>query len=336
MTYLVTGAAGFIGNHVAQSLLAQGNRVIGIDNLSDYYDPALKQARLDRLSGESGFEFQKIDISDAKAVMDIFAARKPDYVINLAAQAGVRHSLTHPQDYLASNLSGFLNILEACRAHPVRHLLYASTSSVYGANTAQPFEESHTADHPLTFYAASKRANEMMAHSYSHLFDIPTSGLRFFTVYGPWGRPDMAYFKFTKAIMAGEPIDIYNQGDMFRDFTFIDDIVDGIVKLCGVIPKRNSNWDSGHPDPGSSGVAPFEIYNIGNSQVTPLLDFINTLEDAIGIKAKRNLMPMQQGDVHLTAADTSKLEAVTGFKPNTPIRDGLTAFVEWYKGFYGG
>jgi len=334
MTYLVTGAAGFIGNHVAQSLLAQGHRVVGLDNLSDYYDPALKQARLDRLSGQDGFKFHKIDIADVSAVMDIFAASKPDYVINLAAQAGVRYSLTHPQAYLSSNLSGFLNILEACRAHPVRHLLYASTSSVYGANTAQPFEESHTADHPLTFYAASKRANEMMAHAYSHLFDIPTSGLRFFTVYGPWGRPDMAYFKFTKAILAGEPIDIYNQGDMYRDFTFIDDIVDGIVKLCDVIPKPNANWDSGAPNPGSSGVAPFDVYNIGNSQVIPLLDFIDALEDAIGIKAFRNLMPMQPGDVHLTAADTSKLEAVTGFKPNTSIRDGLDAFVKWYRTFY--
>ncbi len=335
MTYLVTGAAGFIGNHVTRALLAAGHRVVGIDNLSDYYDPALKHARLERLSAESGFSFHALDISDAKALLELFADHKPDYVINLAAQAGVRHSLTHPQDYLSSNLAGFLNVLEACRAHPVKHLLYASTSSVYGANTRQPFEERHLADHPLTLYAASKRANELMAHSYSHLFQIPTSGLRFFTVYGPWGRPDMAYFKFTKAIYAGEIIDIYNRGDMYRDFTFIDDIVDGIVKLCDVIPSPNPDWDAGSPDPDSSGVAPFQVYNIGNSQVTPLLDFIDTLEDVIGIKAKRNLMPMQPGDVHLTAADTSKLEAVTGFKPNTPIRDGLSAFVNWYKDFYG-
>ena len=335
MTYLITGAAGFIGNHVALTLLEKGETVIGVDSLSDYYDPALKQARLERIAGFDKFDFHHLDISDADGVDALFATREPEFVINLAAQAGVRHSLTHPRDYLTSNISGFLNILEACRHHPVRHLLYASTSSVYGANTSQPFEESHTADHPLTFYAASKRANEMMAHAYSHLFGIPTSGLRFFTVYGPWGRPDMAYFKFTRSIMADEPIDIYNEGHMFRDFTYIDDIVDGIVKLCGKIPVPNDRWDSQNPDPGSSGVAPYEVYNIGNSQVIPLLDFIDTLETAIGKKAIRNMMPMQMGDVHLTSADTSKLEFVTGFKPNTPIATGLQRFVDWYKEFYG-
>lgn len=334
MSYLVTGTAGFIGNHVAISLLESGHNVVGVDNLSDYYDVRLKEARLVRLRRFEGFTERRIDIADKDRLEAVFKEFSPEIVINLAAQAGVRHSLSHPRDYLKSNLDGFLNILECCRHHPVKHLLYASTSSVYGGNTKQPFKENHTADHPLTFYAASKRANELMAHSYSHLFGIPCSGLRFFTVYGPWGRPDMAYFKFAKAIFNGEPIDIYNNGEMFRDFTYIDDIVGGIVKLCEHPPGRDADWNSDFPDPGASGVAPFQTYNIGNSQVTPLLEFIDTLEEIIGKKAIRNMMPMQIGDVYSTAADTSKLEAVTGFKPNTSIKDGLSNFVDWYKEFY--
>lgn len=334
MTYLVTGTAGFIGSHTALSLLKAGERVVGVDCLTDYYDISLKQARLDRLRRFDGFTEAAIDIADAPALESVFNTHQPDIVINLAAQAGVRHSLTHPRDYLQSNLSGFLNILENCRHYDVKHLLYASTSSVYGANTAQPFKEQTPADHPLTFYAASKRANELMAHSYSHLFGIPCSGLRFFTVYGPWGRPDMAYFKFTKKIIEGDPIDIYNNGIMSRDFTYVDDIVSGIVKLCEVVPAPNSEWNGEYPDPSSSGVAPFRVYNIGNSEVVPLLDFIDILEDKIGKKAIRNMMPMQMGDVPSTRADTSDLEAVTGFKPATHIATGLERFVDWYKDFY--
>ncbi len=334
MIYLVTGSAGFIGNHVALALLEAGQTVIGVDCLTDYYDVGLKEARLKRLGGFEGFTEARIDLADDAALDALFAAHKPDIVINLAAQAGVRHSLSHPRDYLKSNLSGFLNILECARHHAVKHLLYASTSSVYGANTAVPFQESTPADHPLTFYAASKRANEMMAHSYSHLFGIPCSGLRFFTVYGPWGRPDMAYFKFAEKIINGTPIDIYNNGLMSRDFTYIDDIVSGIIKLCGVVPTIDPTWDGNNPDPSRSGVAPFRVYNIGNSDVVPLLRFIDILEDRIGKKAIRNMMPMQMGDVPTTFADTSALHAATGFKPSTHIADGLEKFVDWYKTYY--
>ncbi len=334
MIYLVTGSAGFIGNHTALALLETGHKVVGVDCLTDYYDLALKEARLERLRGFDNFIEARIDIDDAQSLDAVFKSHAPDIVINLAAQAGVRHSLSHPRDYLKSNLSGFLNVLECCRQYHVKHLLYASTSSVYGANTLQPFTEHTPADHPLTFYAASKRANEMMAHSYSHLFDIPCSGLRFFTVYGPWGRPDMAYFKFTKKIIDGTPIDIYNNGQMSRDFTYIDDIVEGIVKLCDHPPARDPSWDGDNPDPSRSGVAPFRLFNIGNSDVIPLLDFIDTLEDKIGIKAIRNMMPMQIGDVLSTRADTSSLEAVTGFAPSTHITAGLEQFVTWYKSFY--
>lgn len=335
MTILVTGTAGFIGNHLALALLERGETVIGVDNLTDYYDVALKEARLARLASHHSFIEARIDIADLAALSTVFETHKPEIVINLAAQAGVRHSIDHPQDYLHSNLAGFLNVLECCRHGKVKHLLYASTSSAYGANTQQPFSETHTADHPVSLYAATKRANELMAHSYSHLYGIPTSGLRFFTVYGPWGRPDMAYFKFTKTIMAGETIDIYNNGDMYRDFTYIDDIVDGIVKLCDVIPTPNKNWDAANPTLGTSGVAPFEIYNIGNRQVVNLMDFITILEDKIGVKAVKNMMPMQMGDVHLTHANTDKLTAATGFAPNTRIEDGIAKFVAWYRAFYG-
>lgn len=335
MTYLVTGSAGFIGSHTALELLQAGHKVVGVDCLTDYYDLSLKEARLNRLRAFENFTEARIDIDDEDALEEVFKTHAPEIVINLAAQAGVRHSLSHPRDYLKSNISGFLNVLECCRHHGVKHLLYASTSSVYGANTLQPFTEHTPADHPLTFYAASKRANEMMAHSYSHLFGIPCSGLRFFTVYGPWGRPDMAYFKFTKKIIEGTPIDIYNNGQMSRDFTYIDDITRSIVKLCGHPPARDPSWDGDAPDPSRSGVAPFRVYNIGNSDVVPLMDFIETLEDKIGIKAIRNMMPMQIGDVLSTRADTSSLEAVTGFAPGTSVADGLEKFVTWYKGFYG-
>jgi len=335
MTYLVTGSAGFIGNFVALALLERGETVIGVDNLTPYYDIGLKQARLKRLAGFENFTEARIDIANLSELEKVFDTHKPSIVINLAAQAGVRHSIDHPHDYVHSNLAGFLNVLECCRHNNINHLLYASTSSAYGANTRQPFKETHSADHPVSLYAATKRANELMAHSYSHLYNLPTSGLRFFTVYGPWGRPDMAYFKFTKAITDGVPINVYNHGDMYRDFTYIDDIVDGIIKLCDVIPSPNPKWKSQKPKRGTSGVAPFEVYNIGNRQVANLLDFISILEDKIGKKAIKNLLPMQPGDVHLTHANTDKLEDVTGFAPNTPLEGGLAKFVDWYKDFYG-
>ncbi len=335
MTYLVTGTAGFIGNHVALALLERGEQVVGVDNLTDYYDLSLKEARLARIKEHKNFTEARIDIADRTVLETVFATHKPDYVIHLAAQAGVRHSINHPQDYLHSNLAGFLNILEGCRHGGVKHLLYASTSSAYGANTKQPFKETHSADHPVSFYAATKRANELMAHSYSHLYHIPTSGLRFFTVYGPWGRPDMAYFKFTKAITEGTPIDVYGKGEMFRDFTYIDDVVDGIIKLCPVLPSPYAALESHDLVLGASPVAPFEIYNIGNEQVVKLTDFIAILEDKIGKPAIKNLMGMQQGDVRLTHANTDKLARVTGFAPDTSIEDGLGRFVDWYKSYYG-
>lgn len=335
MTFLVTGTAGFIGNHVALALLARGEQVVGVDNLTDYYDLSLKEARLKRLTGFGNFTEARIDIANQAALEQVFADHAPDIVIHLAAQAGVRHSIDHPRDYVHSNLAGFLNILEGCRHHEIKHLLYASTSSAYGANTKQPFKETHTADHPVSFYAATKRANELMAHSYSHLYNLPTSGLRFFTVYGPWGRPDMAYFKFTKAIMEGRTIDVYNKGQMFRDFTYIDDIVDGILKLSSVIPSAYSALDSHDLVLGSSPIAQYEIFNIGNSEVVNLMDFIGILEKKIGKEAVKNMMPMQPGDVRLTHANTDKLANVTGFAPNTPLETGLGKFVDWYKDFYG-
>jgi len=335
MTYLVTGTAGFIGNFVALALLERGETVVGIDNLTPYYDVALKEARLKRLSGFKNFTAARIDIADHSALKDIFETHKPKIVINLAAQAGVRHSINRPHDYLHSNLAGFLNILECCRHGEVKHLIYASTSSAYGANAQPPFKETQSADHPVSLYAATKRANELMAHSYSHLYGIPTSGLRFFTVYGPLGRPDMAYFNFTKAIFEGTPIDIYNNGEMFRDFTYIDDIVDGIIRLSGIIPSPYTSLNTQSPILGRSPVAPFEIYNIGNQQVVNLMDFIGILEKKIGKKAIKNMMPMQPGDVRLTHADTDKLTNITGFSPDTKIADGIEKFVAWYKAFYG-
>ncbi len=335
MTYLVTGSAGFIGNYVALTLLERGETVVGVDNLTSYYDVTLKEARLDRLSGFDNFTEARIDIADMIALSSVFEKHEPSIVINLAAQAGVRHSIEHPQDYVHSNLAGFLNILECCRHGKIRHLLFASTSSAYGANPQQPFIETQIAEHPVSFYAATKRANELMAHSYSHLYGLPVSGLRFFTVYGPWGRPDMAYFKFTKAIMEGLPIDIYNNGEMYRDFTYIDDIVDGIIKLSTVLPAPYAALNTDIPVIGSSPIAPYEIYNIGNQKVENLIDFIDVLEEKIGKKAIKNMMPMQPGDVPLTHANTDKLSRATGFTPDTSLDVGLGKFVDWYKAFYG-
>ncbi|WP_298914916.1 NAD-dependent epimerase [uncultured Algimonas sp.] len=334
MKYLVTGSAGFIGNHVALDRLKAGFEVIGIDIVSDYYDVNLKEARLDRLRSFDGFTEERIDLADDDRMAETFARHQPDVVINLAAQAGVRYSLDHPREYVKSNLAGFLNVLEGCRHNGVKHLLYASTSSVYGANTLQPFNEHRHADHPLTFYAASKRANELMAHSYAHLFGLPCTGLRFFTVYGPWGRPDMALFKFTKGIIEDTPIDIYNNGQMSRDFTYIDDIAEGIVKLADVVPQPDPDWNSDDPDPCTSGVAPFRVYNIGNSNVVPLMTYIETLEKKLGKEAIRNFMPMQIGDVPSTCADTSDLKAATGFRPDTSVDVGISNFVDWYLEYY--
>ncbi len=334
-TYLVTGAAGFIGNHVSLALAKAGHRVVGVDNLNSYYDPRLKEARLSRLSSVGNFSFHRIDLENRHAIMALFADERPEVVINLAAQAGVRHSLDAPFDYVDSNVTGFLAVLEASRHHAVQHLVYASTSSVYGLNTAMPFSEHQPVGHPVSLYAATKRANELMAHSYSHLFDIPTTGLRFFTVYGPWGRPDMALFKFARAILAGEPIDIYNNGRMKRDFTYIDDIAEAVVRVAGVAPSPNAAWEGDHPDPASSGTAPFRLFNIGNSSPVDLMAYIEALEAALGMEADKRFLPMQPGDVVATWADTSALEDAIAFRPATPVREGVAAFVAWYRDYYG-
>jgi UDP-glucuronate 4-epimerase len=333
MTLLVTGAAGFIGFHVTQSLLARGERVVGIDNLNDYYDPRLKHARLRELEGQPNFEFQRLDLADRSGMEALFAKHKPRRVIHLAAQAGVRYSLQNPHAYVDSNLVGFLNILEGCRHHAVEHLVYASSSSVYGLNTAMPYSVHHNVDHPISLYAATKKANELMAHSYAHLYRLPTTGLRFFTVYGPWGRPDMAYFKFTKAILEGRPIEVYNHGRMQRDFTYIDDIVEGVIRVLDRIPAPNPAWDGAHPDPGSS-PAPYRIYNIGNHSPVELSRFIEALETALGRTAEKVLLPMQPGDVPATYADVDDLMRDTGFAPKTSIEDGLARFTEWYRGYH--
>jgi UDP-glucuronate 4-epimerase len=332
MKILVTGAAGFIGMHVAQRLLARGDTVVGLDNLSDYYDVNLKLARLKQLEN-SRFSFRKIDVADGPAVKQLFAAEKFDRVVHLAAQAGVRYSLSHPHEYVRSNITGFLNILEACRHHPVQHLVYASSSSVYGGNTRLPFRESDNVDHPVSLYAASKKSNELFAHTYSHLFDIPSTGLRFFTVYGPWGRPDMALFLFTKAILAGEPVNVFNHGKMQRDFTYIDDIVEGVVRTLDRAPQPNPAFDAAQPDPAHSW-APYQILNIGNHGPAGLLEYLDALEEALGLKAQRNYLPMQPGDVPATFADTTLLTEWTGHKPGTPIRAGIAAFVAWYLDHY--
>ncbi|MBH8571664.1 NAD-dependent epimerase [Nostocaceae cyanobacterium CENA369] len=330
---LVTGAAGFIGFHLSQRLLSRGDEVVGLDNLNDYYDVSLKKERLVQLEGKSGFSFHKLDLVDNASISQLFAEQRFDIVVNLAAQAGVRYSLKNPHAYIDSNLVGFTNILEGCRHSGVKHLVFASSSSVYGANTKTPFSVRDNVDHPVSLYAATKKANELMAHTYSHLYNLPTTGLRFFTVYGPWGRPDMALFLFTKAILAKQPIDVFNYGKMQRDFTYIDDIVEGIVRVTDTIPQANTAWLGDAPDPGTS-KAPYKIYNIGNNQPVELMHFIEVLENCLGMKAEKNLLPLQLGDVPITYADVDDLIRDVGFKPSTPIEVGIERFVAWYCSYY--
>ena len=329
--YLLTGAAGFIGFHTAKRLLDRGDQVIGIDNLNDYYDVQLKRDRLKQLDGQKNFIFHQIDLEDRTRIMELSTREKFDVVINLAAQAGVRYSIENPQAYVDSNLVGFANILEACRQSLVKHLVYASSSSVYGANPTMPFSVDDNVDHPVSLYAATKKANELMAHAYSHLYDLPTTGLRFFTVYGPWGRPDMALFLFAKAIFEDQPIDVFNEGKMQRDFTYVDDIVEGITRVADRIPQKNAQ-DLG-TNPGTSR-GPYRIYNIGNNQPVELMHFIETIEQAIGKKAKKNLLPMQPGDVKATFADIDDLARDVGFRPRTSIEDGVARFMEWFREYY--
>lgn len=333
MKILITGVAGFVGYHLSLNLLRAGHNIIGIDNLNEYYDKNLKKDRNNNLSKNYNFEFKEVDLSIKNDLNDIFEEYQPEIVINLAAQAGVRYSIENPYAYLDSNLTGFLNVLEACRNYPVKHLLYASSSSVYGGNKVAPFSTNHNVDHPVSLYAATKKSNELMAHTYSHLYDIPTTGLRFFTVYGPWGRPDMAYFSFTKDIIEGNPIKVFNHGKMERDFTYIDDIVEGIVKLIPRAPKKNPDWDESKDELGAS-FAPYRVYNIGNNQPVQLMKFINVLEEKIGKEANKQYMEMQPGDVMRTYADVSELERDIDFKPSTSIEDGLGKFVDWYKEYY--
>ena len=329
----MTGVAGFIGMHSAKKLLDGGHEIIGIDNLNDYYDVTLKEDRLKTLEGYKNFKFLKLDIKDQKDVLDLFKKESPERVLHLAAQAGVRYSIQNPYVYIDSNIQGFINILEGCRAIKTEHLVFASSSSVYGGNTKVPFSEHDNVDHPVSLYAATKKANELMAHTYSHLYQIPTTGLRFFTVYGPWGRPDMSPMLFTKAILADEPIQVFNHGDMMRDFTYIDDIVASVNETLFKTATPNSNFDAHHPDPATSH-APYRIFNIGNSQPVPLMQFIETIEDALGKKAIKKMMGMQAGDVKVTSADTSELNHWVNFKPNTSIKEGVKRFVDWYKNYY--
>ncbi|UIJ72688.1 NAD-dependent epimerase [Aurantimonas sp. HBX-1] len=338
MRILVTGNAGFIGFHVARRLLERGDSVIGFDVVNDYYDPALKEARLavlDATAADSAgtYDFVRANLADRAAVDACFAAHRPDRVIHLAAQAGVRYSLENPHAYVESNIVAFTNVLEACRHAGVAHLTYASTSSVYGANTAMPFSEHRPADHPLQFYAATKRANELMAHAYSHLYRLPTTGLRFFTVYGPWGRPDMALFLFTRKILANEPIPLFNNGNHTRDFTFIDDVVEGVIRASDDTARPDPNWDSGDPDPATSN-APFRLFNIGNSSPVKLARYVEALEAALGRKARRELLPLQPGDLHDTFADIGELERAVGYRPTTSVAEGVRAFVAWYRAYY--
>jgi UDP-glucuronate 4-epimerase len=330
---LVTGAAGFIGYHLCRRLLARGDEVVGLDNLNDYYDVSLKNDRLAHLELLPGFTFVKMGLEEREPLLQLFKTVKFDTVVNLAAQAGVRYSLSNPYAYIDSNISGFINILEGCRHHGVKHLVYASSSSVYGANTSMPFSVHNNVDHPMSLYAATKKANELMAHTYSSLYGIPTTGLRFFTVYGPWGRPDMALFLFTKAILKGRPIDVYNQGRMRRDFTYIDDVVEGVVRVCDRLPAPDNAWNGDNPDPATS-YAPYRIYNIGNNKPVELLHFIETLERSLGRRAVKNLLPIQAGDVPATSADVDDLMNDVGFRPSTPIEEGIRNFVEWYRGYY--
>ncbi|MEM0655813.1 MULTISPECIES: NAD-dependent epimerase [Klebsiella] len=332
MKFLVTGAAGFIGFHACRRLLEAGHEVVGIDNMNDYYDVNLKQSRLDLLQSPL-FSFHKIDLADREGMAQLFASEKFNRVIHLAAQAGVRYSLENPFAYADSNLIGYLNILEGCRHNKVEHLLYASSSSVYGLNRKMPFSTDDSVDHPVSLYAATKKANELMAHTYSHLYGIPTTGLRFFTVYGPWGRPDMALFKFTKAMLEGKSIDVYNYGKMKRDFTYIDDIVEAIVRMQDIIPQANPEWTVETGSPADSS-APYRVYNIGNSSPVELMDYITALEEALGMKAEKNMMPIQPGDVLETSADTKPLYDMVGFRPQTTVRQGVKNFVDWYKAYY--
>jgi len=333
MKILVTGTAGFIGSALAQRLLDRGDEVIGVDNLNDYYDVNLKLARLARLQIREGFTEERISLEDRAAIERVFKNHRPHRVVNLAAQAGVRYSLQNPHAYIDSNIVGFLNILEGCRHHDIEHLVYASSSSVYGANTRMPFSVHDNVDHPISLYAASKKANELMAHTYSHLYRIPTTGLRFFTVYGPWGRPDMALFIFTRRILAGEPIDVFNHGKCRRDFTYIDDIVEGVIRTLDKVPEADNMWTGDNPDPSSS-LAPYRLYNIGNDQPVELMRFIEILEEKLGRKAVTNLLPLQPGDVPATYADVDDLTRDVGFRPATSIETGIENFVEWYRDFY--
>lgn len=333
MKILVTGAAGFIGFHLVQRLLDEGHVVCGLDVMNDYYDVSLKQARLEQIASHNQFTFVQIDLADRAAMNDLFETGQFDCVVNLAAQAGVRYSIENPHSYIDSNITGFLHILEGCRHHKVGHLIYASSSSVYGLDEDMPFSEGQSTDHPLALYGATKKANEMMAHSYSNLYDLPTTGLRFFTVYGPWGRPDMALFLFTKAILDGQPIKLFNQGQMVRDFTFVHDIVEGITRLVDKPATANEDFDGASPDSGTSS-KPYRLFNIGNSQPVPLMDYVSALEEALGIEAIKEFLPMQPGDVAATNADTSRLHEWVGFQPNTSVKDGVAQFVKWYRAYY--
>jgi len=330
---LVTGSAGFIGYHLCSRLIENGNNVVGIDNLNDYYDVKIKIDRLKQIEDKDNFKFLKIDIIDKEEIEQVFIKKKIDVVVHLAAQAGVRYSLVNPHAYIVNNVNGFLNILEGCRHCSIKHLVYASSSSVYGLNTKMPFSVSHNVDHPVSLYAATKKANELMAHAYSYLYSLPTTGLRFFTVYGPWGRPDMALFLFTEAILNNRPIDVFNYGKMQRDITYIDDIVEGIIRVIDLIPQANKNWNGENPDPSTS-CAPYKLYNIGNNNPVELLQIITILEDCLGKKAQKNYLPLQPGDVPATFADINDLMRDVEFKPSTPAQEGISNFVEWYKHYY--
>ena len=333
MKILITGAAGFIGSNLSQRFLARGDDVVGLDNLNDYYDVNLKKTRLSPLKEHANFKFVKLDLADRDGISHLFAHEKFDKVMNLAAQAGVRYSIDNPHAYVDSNIVGFVNLLEGCRHHHIKHFVFASSSSVYGLNTQMPFSVHHNVDHPISLYAATKKANELMAHTYAHLYNLPTTGLRFFTVYGPWGRPDMALFKFTKAILENKPIDVYNHGKMRRDFTYIDDIVEGVVRVIDKISTPNPKWSSDAPDPCTS-PAPYQLYNIGNNNPIELMHYIETLEKALGKTAQKNMLPMQAGDVAATYADVEDLERDIDFKPQTTVEEGIGRFVEWYKQYY--
>ncbi len=333
MKILVTGAAGFIGSALSLRLLARGDEVVGLDNLNDYYDVTLKEARLARLTGQKGFRFHKLDVADRPAMVEVFKNERPQRVVHLAAQAGVRYSLTNPHAYVDANLVGFVNILEGCRHNGIEHLVYASSSSVYGANTRMPFSVHDNIDHPVSLYAATKKANELMAHTYSHLYNMPTTGLRFFTVYGPWGRPDMSLFMFTKNILEGKPIDVFNFGNHRRDFTYVDDIIEGVIRALDHVAQPNPGWNSDAPDPGTSR-APYRVYNIGANNPVHLMHFIEVLEGCLGRKAEKNMLPLQPGDVPDTYADVKDLAADVGYRPQTTVETGIANFVKWYMDYY--